>query len=134
MVSLLGIVALVSAVQPFDMKASMERGKALYMTYCLSCHMMQGEGVEGVFPPLVKNPNMAQKERMVQVLLKGMRGPVTVNGKTYDTEMAPTVLTDQEAADLINYMRNAWGNKASPVLPKDIQPALKLTLKNYKPY
>lgn len=130
-VALATVISITSSAQSFDLNASMERGKTVYLTYCLSCHMMEGEGIENVNPPLVKNKNLQSKERMVQVVLKGMRGPLTVNSKTYNTEMAPTVLSDEETADVLNYMRNSWGNKAAPVLPKDIQPALKVKLKDY---
>lgn len=120
--------------QPFDLKASMERGKEVYMTYCASCHMMQGEGVEGVFPPMAKNVNLAARDRMIQIILKGMRGPMKANGKDYNTEMAPTVLSDQETADVLNYIRNSWGNKNTAIQPKDIQPALKVVVKGLQHY
>jgi mono/diheme cytochrome c family protein len=120
--------------QPFDLKASMERGKSVYLTYCMSCHMMEGQGVEGVFSPMAKNPNLALKDKTIQIVLKGIRGPVTVNNKTYPGDMAPVSLSDEQTADLLNYIRNSWGNKGAPVLPKDIQPALKVELKDYKPY
>ena len=32
--------------QTFDLKASIERGKDLYIVYCLSCHMDSGEGMQ----------------------------------------------------------------------------------------
>ena len=37
---------------PFDLEASITRGKEVYASYCQSCHMDEGQGVEGVFPPL----------------------------------------------------------------------------------
>ena len=125
---------LLSFQQPFDLKASMERGKDVYLMYCATCHMMQGEGVEGVFPPMAKNANLAAKDRMVQIILKGMRGPMKANGKEYNTEMAPTVLSDQETADVLNYIRNSWGNKNTAIQPKDIQPALKVVVKGLEHY
>jgi nitrite reductase (NO-forming) len=129
------IVALLSSFeQPFDLKASMERGKNIYLSYCMSCHMAEGQGIEGLYTPLAKNTNVLAKDKMVQVVLKGMRGPVTVNNKTYNTEMAPTQLSDEETADVLNYIRNVWGNKGAPILPKDIQPALKVVVKDYQPY
>ncbi|HEY0609559.1 MAG TPA: c-type cytochrome, partial [Chitinophaga sp.] len=49
---------------PADLKASMARGKTLYGTYCQSCHGNQGQGVEGVFPPLAKSDYlMADRKR-----------------------------------------------------------------------
>ena len=120
--------------QAFDLKASIERGKSVYEAQCISCHMPEGEGLEGVFPPLAKSSNIASKEKMIQIILKGIRGTILLAGKEYNGEMASIILSDQETADVINYVRNSFGNKAPAVQPKEIQPALKVALKNYQPY
>jgi nitrite reductase (NO-forming) len=96
--------------------------------------MMEGEGLEAVFPPMAKNPNLALKEKMIQVTLKGMRGELKVNGKSYNTDMAPVALSDLETADVLNYMRNSWGNKYPQILAKEIQPALKVKVKDFIAY
>jgi nitrite reductase (NO-forming) len=95
---------------------------------------MEGEGISGVFPALAKSPNLASKERLVKVILKGVRGPITVGDVTYNGEMTGFPLNDQEVSDLINFVRNSFGNKAPAVLPKEIQTALKTPVKNYQPY
>ena len=123
-----------SVAQPFDLKSSIQRGKPIYEAQCLSCHMPEGEGLEGVFPPLAKSPHLASKEKLVKTILQGMRGIIVVEGKEYNGEMAGLSLTDQETADVINYIRNSFGNKAPSVQPKEIQPALKVAVKDYQPY
>lgn len=128
------IIGLSSLQQTFDLKASIQRGKTVYETQCVSCHMMEGEGIEGIFPPLAKSDYLSNKERLVQVILKGVRGKMKVLGKDYDGEMTAFSLTDQETADLINYIRNSFGNKAPALLPKEIQPALKVKVPGYTPY
>ena len=100
----------------------------------MSCHMSEGEGIEGIFPPLAKVDYLMNKEKLVQTILKGVRGPITILGKEYNAEMSPVLLSDQETADLVNYVRNSFGNKAPAVLPKEIQPALKAKVQNYQPY
>lgn len=129
------VLALSSAFkQTFNLKESIERGKSIYTAQCSSCHMMEGEGISGVFPALAKSPNLASKERLVKVILKGVRGPITVGDVTYNGEMTGFTLNDQEVSDLINFVRNSFGNKAPAVLPKEIQTALKTPVKNYQPY
>jgi mono/diheme cytochrome c family protein len=129
------VLALSSAFkQTFNLKESIERGKSIYTAQCSSCHMMEGEGISGVFPALAKSPNLASKERLVKVILKGVRGPITVGDVTYNGEMTGFPLNDQEVSDLINFVRNSFGNKAPAVLPKEIQTALKTPVKNYQPY
>ena len=129
-------IVLVSFEQSFNVNKSksIERGKTVYENYCQSCHMEDGMGMEAVFPPLAKSPNMADKNRLLKIIIQGMRGPVKVNNITYDGEMPGTVLTDEQAADVANYIRNSWGNKAESILPSQVQPALKATLKGYQKY
>lgn len=131
-VSILAIT-LLSFDQNFDLKASVKRGKTIYETSCITCHMADGKGLEGVYPPLVKS-NMADKNRLIKVIVQGMRGPVKVNGVDYNGEMAGIVLTNEQAADVANYVRNSWGNKAPAILPTQVQPALKAQVKGYQKY
>ena len=66
-----------------DLKASMAKGKDVYLSYCMSCHMEQGEGLEDVYPPLAKADYlMADKKRMIRQILYGATGAMKVNGKT----------------------------------------------------
>jgi len=123
------VITMLSFNQGFDLKASVKRGKTVYETNCMSCHMPEGTGLEGTFPPLVKSKNLADKNRVIKIILKGLSGPLKVNGVDYDGEMAGINLTNEQVADVANYIRNSWGNKYPAVLPKDIQPALKTSSK-----
>jgi mono/diheme cytochrome c family protein len=110
----------------FDLKASMAKGKDVYSSYCMSCHMENGEGLEDVYPPLAKSDYMmADKKRMIQQILYGATGPQKVNGKTYNGEMTGFDLTDQEVSDLSNYIRNSFGNKSKEVTPEEVKAARK---------
>ena len=122
-----GIFACVSVVffsfdQKFDLKASVARGKEVYTTQCMTCHMEQGEGIEGTFPPLAKSDYlMADKKRSITQILHGLSGEIKVNGTIYNGEMAALELTDQEVSDVLNYVRNSWGNKGDAVTPEDVK-------------
>lgn len=106
---------------PFDLKASMARGRETYITYCLSCHLDQGEGIEGIYPPLAKSDYlMADKNRAARQILYGVSGEMTVNGKTYTGEMTGVELTDQEVSDVMNYIRNSFGNKGGAMTPQQV--------------
>lgn len=112
--------------QKDDLKASIERGKDVYISYCQSCHMEQGEGLEGVYPPLAKSDYlMADKKRSIQQVLYGVSGEIKVKGKTYNMDMAGFDLSDKEASDLLNYVRNSFGNKGAAVTPAEVQAARK---------
>ena len=122
-----GIFACISVVffsfdQKFDLKASVARGKEVYTTQCMTCHMEQGEGIEGTFPPVAKSDYlMADKKRSITQILHGLSGEIKVNGTVYNGEMAALELTDQEVSDVLNYVRNSWGNKGDAVTPEDVK-------------
>lgn len=108
--------------QKFDLKASIERGKEVYNTNCITCHMEKGEGLEGAFPPLAKSDYlMANKNRSIKQVVEGASGEMVVNGKTYNGEMPAFDLTDEQVSDVLNYVRNSWGNKGPAVTPSEVK-------------
>jgi nitrite reductase (NO-forming) len=110
----------------FDLKASIARGKEIYNVQCIACHQEQGEGLEGIYPPLAKSDYlMADKKRSAQQILHGVTGEIKVNGKIYNGEMSGFDLTDQEVSDVSNYIRNSWGNKGAAVTPEEVTAARK---------
>ncbi len=110
----------------FDLNASIKRGKNIYIGYCLSCHMDQGQGIPGVYPPLAKSDYlMADKNRSIQEILYGARGEMTVNGITYNLEMTGFAFSDEEVSDVLNYIRNSWGNEGEAVTPAEVKASRK---------
>jgi mono/diheme cytochrome c family protein len=124
-VVLLSVVSLAafsfSFIQGDSLAASVERGKSVYKTNCLSCHMAEGEGLEGTFPPLAKTGRLSDKGRLVNIIFNGLSGPIIVKDVEYDNEMNPLNLTDQQAADVLNYIRNSWGNKGAMIQVSEIK-------------
>jgi mono/diheme cytochrome c family protein len=110
--------------QSFDLKGSITRGKEVYTTYCLSCHMEQGEGLENVYPPLAKSDYlMADKKRSIVQILKGVSGEIKVKGIAYNSEMPGIDVSDQEVSDVLNYIRNSFGNKGDAITPEQVKAA-----------
>lgn len=108
--------------QEDPLQASIKRGKIVYEANCASCHMEKGEGIEGVFPPLAKSDYlMADKKRSIKQVLNGAKGKMTVNGIMYEGEMPASGLADKEAADVLNYIRNSWGNKGKIVTDLEVK-------------
>ena len=100
-----------------DIKASADRGKAVYLQSCLACHQFTGAGIPGAFPPLVKTEySIGDARRVVAIVLKGISGAITVEGKVYVTGMPQPDLTfpilkdDKNIADVLNYVRTNFGN------------------------
>jgi len=106
----------------FYLKESVARGKDVYGSYCITCHMEQGEGIESVYPPLAKSDYlMADKKRSITTVLKGLTGEIKVNDKIYNMDMTSFDLTDQEVSDVLNYIRNSFGNKGAAVTPEEVK-------------
>ncbi|MEX1241901.1 MAG: cytochrome c [Cyclobacteriaceae bacterium] len=110
-----------SQTQEFDLQASIDRGKEVYIAQCMSCHMENGEGIEDVYPPLAKADYlMADKKRSIDNVIHGLTGEVIINGKKYSIDMTPFELSDQDVSDVLNYIRNSWGNKGEAVTPEEV--------------
>jgi nitrite reductase (NO-forming) len=94
-----------------------EAGKLLFAGTCSTCHQADGRGIDGVFPPLAKSDYIAAAPgRVPQVVLAGLSGKVTVNGREYDSVMPPmNQLTDDEVANISTYVLNSWGNPGGRV-------------------
>ena len=98
-------------------------GKAVYDEYCLTCHQADGRGVPGMNPPISKTDWVTgDKERLIQVLLKGLKTPLTINGEEYHNPMpAHAFLTNQQIADVLSYIRSNFSNKASAIKAEEVE-------------
>ncbi|MGE5944986.1 MAG: c-type cytochrome [Flavobacteriales bacterium] len=95
-----------------DLEESMKRGSEIYQDFCITCHMGNGEGLVGAFPPLAKSDYLAKnRAKSIHAIKYGLQGEITVNGNKYNSVMANQGLTDEEVADVMNYITNSWGNK-----------------------
>ncbi len=97
-------------------------GGKLYGSTCGACHQPSGKGLANAFPPLAGSDFlMADKDRSIEVALRGLKGPVTVNGQSYDSMMPPqSHLSDAELANLLTFIRNSWGNSGDAVTPEEV--------------
>lgn len=96
-------------------------GQALFAGTCSTCHQANGEGMPGVFPPLAKSDFIkADPKRVPTIITHGLSGPVTVNGKDYNSVMPPmSQLTDDEVANIATYVLNSWGNPGGRITKEE---------------
>lgn len=100
-------------------------GAVLYTQYCSGCHQANGQGIEGLYPPLAESEWVVEnKGRLIKVLMEGIYGPIEVKGKVYNQQMpAYRFLSDEQITDIINYIRQNFGNKAAPVSANEVSQA-----------
>lgn len=105
--------------------AAASGGEALYQR-CVTCHQATGAGIPGSFPPLAGSEyaTAANVAVPIRIVLHGIQGALTVKGTQYNGVMPPygtgVEMTDDEVASVLTYVRQAWGNAASPVTAQDV--------------
>lgn len=108
-------------------KGMLEGGAKTYATYCISCHQLNGEGDGNRFPPLAASEwvvgfKWGDKEKLIRLLLGGLEGPVEVKGKSYNNVMpAHSFLSNEDAARVLTYVRNNFGNKGMPISASEVE-------------
>jgi mono/diheme cytochrome c family protein len=105
--------------------SSMARGKIVYTSICLACHMAGGAGVPHLNPPLINTTYvLGDKAKLIKIVLNGFNEDVEINGQTYSNTMTPhSDLKDQQIADVLTYVRKSFGNKASSVTVAEVKKA-----------
>jgi mono/diheme cytochrome c family protein len=123
--SLLAVITMLSwtPIQDKKLAESKARGKELYEELCMTCHLPDGKGTPGAFPPLAKSDYFAKNPaKAIYAQKYGLTAPITVNGVKYNVPMPPpSGITNEEIADITTYIMNSWGNKGKLVTLADVQ-------------
>jgi mono/diheme cytochrome c family protein len=112
--------------QPRSGNDAFRKGMKVFENYCKGCHQSTGRGAPRQFPPLVGSEWVLAKEpgRVIRIVLHGLQGPVTVKSQAFESaSMIPWKidLSDEQIANVLTYIRHAWGNNASPVTPEQVK-------------
>jgi glucose/arabinose dehydrogenase/mono/diheme cytochrome c family protein len=101
-----------------------ETGKQLYAASCAGCHQLSGLGMEGLAPPLADSEwVLGSDQRLTQIVLLGVRGPITVKGRTYSLEMPGlrASFDDEQITSVLTYIRREWDHTANAVAPATVK-------------
>jgi mono/diheme cytochrome c family protein len=103
--------------------AVVSAGQGIYEALCLNCHQAGGQGLTGVYPPLAKSEWVAgDPQALIKLTIHGLAGPTKVLGKEYGlVPMPPMGLDDQQLADVLTYVRSAFGNQAPAVKLEEVK-------------
>lgn len=96
---------------------ALARGEALYLDNCTGCHMARGAGLERTFPALKGSSAVQAKQpdSLIHFVLAGATRPTTAGKPTgFAMPAFDWKFSDQDVADVVNYIRNAWDNHGAP--------------------
>jgi len=105
------------------LQKSIVSGKIVFKKYCISCHQADGGGVPNMNPPLIQTSFvLGSKDTLINIVLNGLKN-VDIDDETYNNPMPAlrTVLKDQQIADVLTYVRNSFGNKASAISAAEVK-------------
>jgi len=101
--------------------SSAVNGEEVYKKTCVACHQANGEGIAGTFPPLAKSDFLVNKDAVIEQVLKGKTGEMTVNGVKYNNVMPPQAISDEEIAAVLTYVYSSWGNTGAAVTSDEVK-------------
>jgi nitrite reductase (NO-forming) / hydroxylamine reductase len=92
-------------------------GRRVYQNVCQACHGVEGKGLPGAFPPVANSDWIAEnKDRLIEIILKGLSGPIVVNGQQYNAVMPPMAyLSDVDIANVLTFVLNTWDNPGGEI-------------------
>jgi mono/diheme cytochrome c family protein len=106
--------------------AQMADGEKLYRAACIACHEADGSGAPRIYPPLPSNANLqsADPSSTLRIILDGAETITTPRAPNKGSMPAyAKQWSDQQIADVTNYIRNSWGNAAAPVTAAQVAEA-----------
>ena len=108
-----------------DKAAQIAKGEKVYKAYCQTCHQANGQGLSTVYPPLAGSDYIKSKPKkeIIKSVVNGLKGEITVNGKKFNGVMValPKNYTDEDAANVITYVYNTWGNPGGAVTVAEVK-------------
>jgi mono/diheme cytochrome c family protein len=105
-------------------------GRAQFKAVCITCHQESGLGIPGIYPPLAGSEwANGSADRVVRIVLFGLKGPVHVGGKEFSAAAMPVFgqvpgsaynWSDERIAAVLSYVRQEWGNKAPAITAEQV--------------
>lgn len=99
-------------------------GQRVYEQNCQACHQANGQGIANAFPPLAGSDYLlSDPKRSIDVLINGLSGKITVNGKDYNGVMPAVNLSDEKMANVLTYILNSWNNNGGKIEADEVAAA-----------
>lgn len=117
-------VAVIPGTKPAAGGAAAGPNGSEIFTRCAACHQASGLGVPGAYPPLAGSEWLNNNPEVpIRIVLKGLQGPITVKGTSFNSAMTPfgDQLSDAEIAAVISYERSSFGNHSSAITAEQVK-------------
>jgi mono/diheme cytochrome c family protein len=105
-----------------DEQARVRAGERLFLRACAACHQPDGNGMQGLAPPLRDSEwVLGPVDRLARIVLHGVKGPIEVAGATWSLEMPGQAhLSDDDLAAVLSFVRRAFGHRQTTVAPAEL--------------
>ncbi|MGZ3751394.1 MAG: c-type cytochrome [Mucilaginibacter sp.] len=123
-IAIAGILFFISCQteEGIEFKRYYSSGALVYQTHCQNCHGAKGEGLSALISPLTDSTYLKNNKTALACNIKfGMKGTITINGKTFDEKMPATDLSSMEIAQVLTYIGNSFGNKLNTINEQQAQ-------------
>ncbi|MFB0495832.1 mono/diheme cytochrome c family protein [Mucilaginibacter sp. OAE612] len=130
----IGIIAILLVVvgascqsdDQIEFKRYYSGGSLVYQQHCQNCHGDKGQGLSALIPPLTDSIYLKKNKRKLACFIKnGLKGKITVAGRSFDDQMQPDDIAPLEIAKVLTYVINSFGNKMRTVTLQQVQDDLK---------
>ena len=124
-----GMAAAAAPLTPAE-QARFEAGRTVYQTLCQACHQANGRGLDKLAPPLIGSEFALASSVTVPI-------GIVLNGKEGTIALMPplgSVLTDDQIAAALTYIRREWGHTASAVDPAAVARTRKANANRTRPW
>jgi mono/diheme cytochrome c family protein len=110
------------AVKKSPFRISMDSGKVVYAGQCMICHQADGMGVSNMNPPLTGKQVSGEKTKLITIVISGLATHQEIEGQSFQNAMpANPDMKDVEISNVLTYIRNSFGNKASSVKVSEVK-------------
>jgi mono/diheme cytochrome c family protein len=118
------LVAMIAACQSDDQlefKHYYASGSVVFQTHCQNCHGRNGEGLQGLIPPLTDSIYLKTNKDLLACSIKnGLKGKINIVGKEFDGSMPANDFAPIEIAEVLTYITNSFGNKLGTVTSQNV--------------
>jgi mono/diheme cytochrome c family protein len=101
-----------------------EAGREVWLNTCSGCHSRDGEGKPNVSVGMINNATVRQPDgrNLIVSVLDGLPAQNFPGGQSMQSMPGfAHALTDQQIADLVNYMRVTWGGQPANITADQVK-------------